>query len=177
MITLILGGARSGKSRHAEKLAARHQLKTYIATAEALDDEMRERINLHRKQRGTGWRTIEAPLDLVGALEKSEGLILIDCITLWISNLMHHKRDVVAEVEKFCAALKTESRVIVVSNEVGLSIVPENKLARAFRDAQGRANQRLAEVADEVIFIAAGLPLALKKPKAKRAASSRARKS
>ena len=178
MITFILGGARSGKSRYAETLAAKHPgRKTYIATAEALDDEMRARIAQHRAQRGNGWDTIEAPLDLVGALESSAGLVLIDCITLWISNLMHHGRDVQAEVGKFCAALKSKAKVVIVSNEVGLGIVPDNQLARAFRDEQGRANQRLAEIADDVIFVAAGLPLVLKKSQPKPARAKTARSS
>lgn len=165
-ITFVLGGARSGKSRHAEALAEKHKgAKTYIATAEAIDTEMRERIATHRSRRGGEWMTREAPLDLVAALAAAKtGFILIDCITVWIGNLMHHGRDVRAEVAKLCEALKnTRARVVVVSNEVGLSIVPENALARAFRDEQGFANQRLAEIADEAVFIAAGLPVSLKR--------------
>jgi adenosylcobinamide kinase/adenosylcobinamide-phosphate guanylyltransferase len=178
-ITFVLGGARSGKSRHAEALAEKHRgAKTYIATAEALDTEMRERIAMHRSRRGGEWTTREAPLDLVAALAEVEtGFILIDCITVWIGNLMHRGRDVRAEVAKLCDALKnTRARVVVVSNEVGLSIVPENALARAFRDEQGFANQRLAEIAGDVIFVAAGLPLVLKKA-SRRQAPARTAKS
>lgn len=169
-VTFVLGGARSGKSRYAEGLAAKHRgRKTYIATAEAFDGEMRERIVKHRQQRGEGWETREAPLDLVATLAAcNTSFILIDCITVWIGNLMHHGRDVRAEVDRLCEALaRTKVRAVIVSNEVGLGIVPENALARTFRDEQGFANQRIAEVADEVIFVAAGLPIILKKPRRK----------
>ena len=164
-VTLVLGGARSGKSRHAEGLAATYAEKTYIATAEAFDDEMRQRIALHQDRRGAGWTTIEAPLDLPAALSGAAHFVLVDCITVWLGNLMHHERDVGAELDRLIGALdRTEARVVLVSNEVGLSIVPENAMARRFRDLQGIANQRLAETADEVIFVAAGLPLILKSP-------------
>ncbi len=178
-VTFILGGARSGKSRYAEALARKHQgSKFYIATAEAIDAEMRERIAMHRSRRGTAWITREAPLDLVAALaEAKTGFILIDCITVWIGNLMHHGRDVRAEVAALCDALKkTKARVAVVSNEVGLSIVPENALARAFRDEQGFANQRIAEIAGAAVFIAAGLPIILKRPSRRQAPKRRAGK-
>ena len=169
-VTLILGGARSGKSRHAEGLAERHRgQRVYVATAEITDEEMRARIGLHRKQRGPGWRTIEAPLDLVGQLRDADDaktFILIDCITVWINNLMYHGKDVASEVTRLCAVLaRMRGRVVIVSNEVGLGIVPDNALARTFRDEAGRANQSLAQAADEVVFIAAGLPLTLKKVK------------
>ena len=164
-LTLVLGGARSGKSRHAEGLAATYAEKTYIATAEAFDDEMRERIARHQTQRGEGWTTLEAPLDLAGELAAASGFVLVDCITVWLGNLMHHERDVPAELDRLIGVLdRVEARVVLVSNEVGLSIVPENAMARRFRDLQGIANQRLAEAADEVIFVAAGLPLTLKSP-------------
>ncbi len=166
-MTFVLGGARSGKSRYAEGLAGKHRgRKIYIATAEAFDGEMRERIAKHRQQRGQDWETIEAPLDFVETLASfSTGFVLIDCITVWIGNLMHHGRDVRADVERLCEALaRTKVRAVVVSNEVGLGIVPENALARAFRDEQGLANQRIAELADDVIFLTAGLPTVLKKP-------------
>ncbi len=164
-MTLVLGGARSGKSRYAEGLArAATEDKTYIATAEAFDAEMRARIDKHRTDRlNNGWNTIEAPLDLVGALGQARGFVLLDCITVWLGNLMHHGRDVGGAVAELCSALQAaKGEIVVVSNEVGLSIVPENPMARAFRDEQGLANQRLADVADEVVFIAAGLPLKLK---------------
>jgi adenosylcobinamide kinase/adenosylcobinamide-phosphate guanylyltransferase len=164
-VTLVLGGARSGKSRFAEGLASGFEgPKTYIATAEAFDDEMRERIAKHRDQRAdAGWTTIEAPLDQVSALSAAQGFVLMDCVTVWLGNLMHHERDIRAAVAGLCKTLAgVEGRIVLVSNEVGLSIVPENAMARRFRDEQGFANQRLAEVADEVFFVAAGLPLKLK---------------
>lgn len=164
-ITLVLGGARSGKSRFAETLAAPYQgPKTYIATAEDFDDEMRARIARHRADRASaGWTSVEAPLDPVSALARAEGFVLIDCVTVWLGNLMHHGKDIAKSIDALCAALRhAESRTVLVSNEVGLSIVPENAMARRFRDEQGFANQRLAEVADEVFFVAAGLPLKLK---------------
>jgi len=164
-LTLVLGGARSGKSRFAEGLGQRVARKTYIATAEAVDDEMRERIARQRSSRGGGWATVEAPLDLAGALgETGNGFVLVDCLTVWLGNLMHHGRDIKAEVDGLCAALAgIGHEVVLVSNEVGLSIVPENEMARRFRDEQGLMNQRIAALADEVYFVAAGLPLALKR--------------
>ena len=163
-LTLVLGGARSGKSRFAENLARQHGgPRSYIATAEAFDDEMRHRIAKHREQRaGDGWVTIESTLDPASVLPR-DGLVLLDCVTVWLGNLMHHGRDLRAEVAKLCAALEAcPAEVILVSNEVGLSIVPENAMARRFRDEQGLANQALAAIADNVYFIAAGLPLKLK---------------
>lgn len=167
-VTLVLGGARSGKSRHAEGLARRHKgHPIYIATAEISDDEMRARIERHREDRGAKWATVEAPLDLVAALREADhasAFILIECITVWINNLIYHGRDAGSEVKRLCAALlEMRGRVVIVANEVGLGIVPDNALARAFRDEAGRANQALAEAADEVLFIAAGLPMTLKK--------------
>jgi adenosylcobinamide kinase/adenosylcobinamide-phosphate guanylyltransferase len=177
-ITFILGGARSGKSRYAEALAQKHKgPKTYIATAEAIDAEMCERIAMHKSRRGGAWITHEAPLDVVAALaETKTGFVLIDCLTVWIGNLMHGGRDVRAELAALCDVLKkSKARVVVVSNEVGLSIVPDKALARAFRDEQGFVNQVIAEVADEVVFVAAGLPLFLKKPSRRRAPARPAR--
>lgn len=163
-ITLVLGGARSGKSKLAETFCM--SPRTYIATAQAFDDEMRERIAAHKIQRGAGWQTVEAPLDLVGAIASQDNLgttILVDCITLWLSNLLLADADCLAAVDQLVLGLqKTEANIVLVSNEVGLSIVPENKLARAFRDIQGSANQRVAAVADNVVFVTAGLPLVLK---------------
>jgi adenosylcobinamide kinase / adenosylcobinamide-phosphate guanylyltransferase len=182
-VTLVLGGARSGKSRHAESLARGEKI--YIATAEIFDDEMRERVARHRHQRGGNWETLEVPLELVEAIQQHDAkgrFILVDCITIWISNIMHEKRDVKAEVAKLCAGLKAvKAKVILVSNEVGQGIVPDNALARAFRDEQGVANQWLGEAADEVVFVTAGLAAVLKKAKRKpeslrRASSSRFRK-
>ncbi len=163
-VHLIIGGARSGKSHYAETLSSmpRH----YIATAQAFDDEMRDRIAHHKVQRGNGWVTLEAPLDLVSALETSDGLgrfILVDCLTLWLSNLILNDRDWNAAVNQLITiipALKAD--VVFVSNEVGLGIVPDNALARQFRDAQGITNQRVAGAANKVVLMAAGLPLVLK---------------
>lgn len=163
-VSLILGGARSGKSARALALAAPPRV--FIATAEALDEEMAERIRRHQAERGPGWRLAEAPLELAAAIraEAGEGVTLVvDCLTLWLSNLMHHGRDVEAETGGLIRALAdVPGRIILVSNEVGLGIAPANALGRAFRDAQGRLNQRLAQAADHVEFVAAGLPLTLK---------------
>ncbi len=167
IVTFILGGARSGKSSRAQALAeAAGSKRCYIATAQAFDDEMKGRIAAHQEARGEGWSTLEAPLELADAIAAagaSCNVILIDCLTLWLSNLMHHERNIVEETARLAEALKAcPVPVIVVSNEVGLSIVPENPLARAFRDAQGRLNQDIAAAADSVELVAAGLPLRLK---------------
>jgi adenosylcobinamide kinase/adenosylcobinamide-phosphate guanylyltransferase len=163
-LTLVLGGARSGKSRYAEGLVMRAAPPwTYVATAEALDEEMRARIAHHRLRRDARWRTLEAPLDLVGAVAQTSGPTLIDCLTLWLSNVLLAGRGVQAESERLLAAMATApGPLVAVSNEVGLGLVPETPLGRAFRDAQGRLNQTVAAVADRVIFMAAGLPLTLK---------------
>lgn len=162
-LSLILGGARSGKSAFAERKAATYALpKIYIATAQALDDEMAVRIANHRDRRD-GWTTIEAPLDLVGALQGvPEGsVVLIDCLTLWLSNHMLQDRDV--DIDGLLGAIAASpSPVICVSNEVGMGLVPDNALGRKFRDAQGVLNRRIAEQADLAVFVAAGLPLVLK---------------
>ena len=162
--TLILGGARSGKTslalRRAEAGPGRLVM---IATAEALDDEMAERIARHRAERAPEWRTIEASLELAEALEglAADEVAVVDCLTLWLSNLMHAERDVDAETARLIAALAGRA-VILVSNEVGLGIVPETVLGRRFRDAAGRMNQAVAAAADHVLLVAAGLPLVLK---------------
>ena len=165
-VTMLLGGARSGKSRRGQQLAEKAApSRVYIATAEPLDGEMEARIARHQAERGSGWRTLEAPLDLVEALADipASDAVLIDCLTLWLSNLMHHERDLEVEASRLCEALSTARQpVFVVSNEVGLGLVPETALGRAFRDAQGRLNQQVAEAADTVEFVAAGLPLRLK---------------
>lgn len=162
--TLIVGGARSGKSRLAERLAEASGLpRSYIATAEIWDDEMRDRIARHVADRGEGWVTHEAPRDVAGALAQAKGVVLIDCATLWLTNVMLGGGDILAETAALITAIKAyPGPVIVVSNEVGWGIVPENRLARDFRDEQGRLNQRLAEVADLVAGVMAGLPLVLK---------------
>jgi adenosylcobinamide kinase / adenosylcobinamide-phosphate guanylyltransferase len=165
-VVLVLGGARSGKSRFAEGLV--HQPAHYVATAQAFDEEMRERIAAHKAQRGVDWVTHEEPVDLVSRLKKIDvagHFILVDCLTLWLSNLLLAEQDCDAAIQKLVAHLKNaKARIVIVSNEVGLGIVPDNKLARRFRDVQGIANQRVAEVALNVVFMAAGLPLILKGP-------------
>ena len=163
-LTLVLGGARSGKSRHAEELIMRAGAPwTYVATAEARDEEMRARIDQHRARRDANWHTLDAPLDLAGAIQNVAGPALIDCLTLWLSNVMLADRDVEAESARLLAAFgSAPGPLVAVSNEVGLGLVPETPLGRAFRDAQGRLNQRVAAAADRVIFMAAGLPLNLK---------------
>lgn len=164
-VSLVLGGARSGKSARALVLAAEAP-HVFIATAEALDEEMRARILRHKAERGPDWGLVEAPLELAGAIRANAGegvTLLADCLTLWLSNLMHHDRDVEAETAALLAALgAAPGRVVLVSNEVGMGLAPVNALGRAFRDAQGRLNQRLAAAADHVEFVAAGLPLTLK---------------
>jgi adenosyl cobinamide kinase/adenosyl cobinamide phosphate guanylyltransferase len=165
-LTLVLGGARSGKSRHAESLVEAAGGGTYIATAEAGDDEMRARIAEHRARRGPAWRTIEEPRDLAAALTRAASHrqpVLVDCLTLWLSNLLLADLDIEAASDALVASLAHLGvPVVMVANEVGLGIVPDNALARRFRDEAGRLNQRLAACADRVLFLAAGLPLALK---------------
>jgi len=165
-LTLVLGGARSGKSRHAEALlTALPQPWFYIATGEPRDNEMAARIAEHRARRGAQWQTIEAPRDLAGALAAvpADAAVLIDCLTLWLSNTMLAGADVEAEANRFERALAGRmGAVVLVANEVGLGIVPENALARRFRDAAGRLNQRLASVADGVVLLIAGIPVKVK---------------
>ena len=168
-LTLVLGGARSGKSRHAETLVeAAADRALYLATAEPGDDEMCRRIAAHRARRGPRWTTREEPLDLAAALAAAArrgSPILVDCLTLWLSNLMHAGRDVAAETAALVALVPAlEAPVVMVANEVGLGIVPENALAREFRDHAGRLNRAVAAAAERVVFVAAGLPLVLKPP-------------
>ncbi len=163
-LTFVLGGARSGKSRYAEQLLMQAPPPwTYVATAEAFDDEMRERIAHHRDRRDERWQTRDVPLELPAAIAELRDPALIDCLTLWLSNVMLAGRDVESESERLVASLAdAKGPLVVVSNEVGLGLVPETPLGRAFRDAQGRLNQRVAAVADRVVLMAAGLPLDLK---------------
>ncbi len=164
-LTLVLGGARSGKSRHAEALIRRHPAPwLYIATAQALDDEMAERIALHRQQRGEGWSTREAPLELAAAVAATAARpALVDCLTLWLSNHLLAGSDLEAESGGLAKALEAApGPLVLVANEVGQGIVPDNALARRFRDAAGRLNQRVAAVADSVVLMVAGLPLQVK---------------
>jgi len=162
-VTLVLGGARAGKSSYALALLGGG---LFVATAEAGDAEMAERIAVHRAERGESWTTIEEPLDLAGVLRRHVGdsrPLLVDCLTLWLSNLMHRDRDVGEATAALLAALgERGSETVLVANEVGLGIVPDNALARRFRDAQGTLNRRIAARADRVVLMAAGLPLVLK---------------
>jgi adenosylcobinamide kinase / adenosylcobinamide-phosphate guanylyltransferase len=162
---LILGGARSGKTARALAIAEPFALRTYIATAEALDAEMADRIARHRQERSAGWTTLEVPLDLPGAIAAlPRGAAgLVDCLTLWLSNLMGAGRDVEAARDDLLRAVRAcPATLVLVSNEVGLGLVPETPLGRAFRDEQGRLNQAVAAAVAEVEFVAAGLPLRLK---------------
>ena len=166
-VTLILGGARSGKSSFAETMTITHPRGCiYLATAEIGDEEMAERVRKHRARREAHWRTVEAPLELAPAIvaETEQGAaVLVDCLTLWLSNLMAAGRDPERETEELVRALgQAGGPAVFVANEVGLGIVPDNALARAFRDHAGRLNQRIAEIANSVFFVAAGLPLRLK---------------
>lgn len=163
-VSLVLGGARSGKSAYAEGLIrALPPPWIYCATAEALDDEMRERIAHHKARRGEGWITLETPLDLGEALSAAANPVLVDCLTLWLTNVMLSGRNVAAETRKLLSAVQAaQAPVVLVANEVGLGVVPDNALARAFRDHAGRLNQEIAKIAGRAIFMAAGLPLILK---------------
>ena len=167
-VTLVLGGARSGKSAYAERLIEASGLKpVYLATGRAFDGEMESRIADHRERRGERWRTVEAPLDLVGAIVAEAGsgsAVLVDCLTLWLTNLMLDDRPVAQESSALVAGLSRHrgGPLVLVSNEVGLGIVPDNVMARAFRDHAGRLHQDIAAVAQQVVFVAAGLPLKLK---------------
>jgi adenosylcobinamide kinase/adenosylcobinamide-phosphate guanylyltransferase len=166
-IVLVLGGARSGKSAFAERLAAESGLAPfYIATAEPGDAEMRERIAHHRARRGAAWRTLEIPLELEVALKANAApgrALLVDCLTLWLSNLLHAGEGPEARSASLAACVAAlPGLVVLVSNEVGLGLVPDNPLGRRFRDAQGRLNQAMAQAAGHVVFVAAGLPLVLK---------------
>ncbi|MEL4375761.1 bifunctional adenosylcobinamide kinase/adenosylcobinamide-phosphate guanylyltransferase [Brucella cytisi] len=164
---LVLGGARSGKSSYAEKMVESSGLQPlYLATGRAFDKEMENRIAIHRDRRGSEWQTVEEPLDLVGALTlnaAADRFVLVDCLTLWLTNLMMAERDIATETASLVAMLPNlAGPVVFVSNEVGLGIVPENRMAREFRDHAGFLHQAVAAIADEVYFMAAGLPLRMK---------------
>ncbi len=165
-LTVVLGGAASGKSAFAEGLVQRIGGKRiYIATAQAFDDEMAQKIARHIDQRGTGWDTIEAPFDVADALisRHADEVVLLDCATLWLTNLLLAERDIGAETDGFLTALATcPAPVVVVSNEVGHGIVPDNALSRRFRAAQGHLNQQLAAASRCTVFVTAGLPQVLK---------------
>ena len=165
-VTLIIGGASSGKSAFAERLVlTAGKPPVYLATAQALDGEMAERIARHREMRGDGWRTVEAPLAVAEVLQSLTGdeVVLIDCATLWLSNHLLKDNEIVAEQAALISALDAcASSVVVVSNEVGQGVVPDNTLARRFSEAQGQLNQIIAAHADLVVSVVAGLPMVLK---------------
>ena len=167
-LILVLGGARSGKSRYAEVrtrgFCAVGKPAIYVATAQAHDREMAARIAQHKKQRGRKlWRTLEAPLDLAAILAAQTQPALVDCLTLWLTNLMLAERPIADATKELCRTLAgRQAPIVLVSNEVGLGIVPDNKLARDFRDHAGRLHQAIGAIATDVVFVAAGLPLALK---------------
>ena len=168
-LTLILGGASSGKSAYAERLAqASSRAPVYLATGQGGDEEMAAKIERHQARRGPEWQLIEAPLDLAPALRSVDSgqIVLLDCLTLWLSNHMELNHKIVSKTDYLLEAIAaSKAHVIAVSNEIGLGLVPAHALSRAFRDAQGLLNQRFAEAADTVTFVAAGLPLSLKAPK------------
>ncbi len=167
-ITIVLGGARSGKSYYA--LAEASQIKgkkAFIATAEALDDEMHIRIENHKKERGSDWDTYEEPLHIAPIIDRIKGaynVILIDCLTLWVSNIMHAGFDIAEETEKLVSAISIAhpAPLYIISNEVGLGLVPESPLGRAYRDNLGHVNRQVAQAATDVIFMVAGIPLKVK---------------
>lgn len=168
-ITFILGGARSGKSAYALNLAQKHKKVAFIATGQALDKEMRQRINLHKKARPSHWHTFEEDKKIASALKKIGNdfdCVIIDCLTLWVSNLILAKNTQSAIKEQARLLVKTLKNIkansIVISNEVGLGIVPQNKLARSFRDIAGKVNQAVAKGADKVLFMVSGIPMKVK---------------
>lgn len=163
----VLGGARSGKSRYAQYRAEATGLTpVYIATAQAWDDEMRDRIRLHQQERGPAWSTLEAPVALAEAIRANDvpgTVLLVDCLTLWVTNLLLAEHDIPAATAELTDAIaNTAAEIVLVSNEVGLGIVPENALARRFRDEAGSVNQRVAAASHEVQFVAAGLNIRMK---------------
>lgn len=167
MITFVLGGARSGKSLFAlEKASAFSGKKAFIATAQALDAEMQERIQRHRKERSTDWIAIEEPLDISGRIKKLGNDInaaLIDCLTLWLSNITLNNMEIENQIDLLCGSISAvQCPLFIVSNEVGMGIVPEGKLSRRFRDNAGLLNRRIASIADEVYLVTAGIPLKIK---------------
>jgi len=170
-IQFILGGARSGKSAHAELLAASYAAGSgsqlvYIATAEIFDDEIETRIQLHRDRRGPEWQLVEAPIDLPDAIKAADTentTILVDCLSVWTTNLLVHEQDPAVARDALLTSLAgCSGRILLVASETGLGIVPDNALSRRFRDANGLLNQSVAALADEVFFVTAGLALRIK---------------
>lgn len=168
-IVLVIGGCRSGKSRFAVECARGFQRKVFVATCEALDEEMKKRVAKHQEDRGADWKTIEAPLALPDAIARcgaEADVILVDCLTLWISNMIlkgETEEDVMTCLDELLGSIqKIDCTVILVSNEVGAGIVPENPLARMFRDVAGMVNQKVAACADKVVWMVAGVPVKVK---------------
>lgn len=168
-ITLVTGGSRSGKSSYALELAEQYNKKTFIATAQAMDAEMKARISKHREERGESYQTIEEPLEVanaVSSIEDRNSVILLDCLTVWLGNLMFHLQTEDEQQQRVSGFLNLMQSppcdIIVVTNEVGMGIVPENELSRNFRDAAGHLNQQVAKLADKVIFMVSGIPMIIK---------------
>ena len=166
-ITLILGGTRSGKSVFAENyVLSANKTPVYLATAEIFNEEMKKRVDMHRSRRKSGWINVEEPIDIMGEIAKhnsEQKIVLVDCLSVWLGNLLEHHRNVETEMAKLVDGLaKLEVETVFVSSEVGLGIVPDNKLAREFSDYAGLMNQKIANIAETVFFVAAGLPLKLK---------------
>ena len=169
-VTLVLGGARSGKSRYAQTLASRYRRVTFLATARPSDREMQERIATHRRERPASWKTVEAPLDLhktIASESRTADLLLVDCLTLFVANTMSHERRKAHSTrlvtEQLCQAIRSsKASVIVVSNEVGSGIVPAYRSGRIYRDLLGQMNQEIAKIADKVVLMIAGIPLTVK---------------
>ena len=172
-LTLVLGGVRAGKSSYAQRLAASGQRVLFVATAEAGDDEMKARIDAHRETRPVGWDALEEPIDLAGALKPllpSYDTVLLDCLTLWVSNLLlkgpdlaSARKGILPETDRLLELYRSaDASWIIVSNEVGLGVIPTTELGRVYADELGRVNQLVAAEADDVYFMAAGLPLRVK---------------
>ena len=164
MLTLITGGARSGKTRYALERADERTPCTYIATAELLDDEMRERASRHKRERGSRWRTIEEPFEVASLVRESGGIVIVDCLTLWLSNwMLRDESQLERQIDLLCSAFRdTAAHVRAITNEVGFSIVPDNPSARRFRDWSGLMNQRAAAIADAVDLMVCGIPMRVK---------------
>lgn len=164
---LILGGARSGKSGYAESLAKEFDLDVmYVATAQALDDEMQDRIIQHQADRPSHWKTIEEPIELarvIGENSRNDQVVLVDCLTLWLMNLMHHEKDLSCEVDRLCDVLmQANGPVLLVSNEISMGVVPMGELSRNYVDNLGRLHQRIGQVAQKVTLMVAGIPMSVK---------------
>lgn len=168
-VTLVTGGGRSGKSRYALDITKSYERKTFIATAEAFDNEMADRISRHKKERGREFKTIEEPLyvaDALAGIQEKTQVVVIDCITVWLGNLMHHlnnDENNCAAVEQFLKVLASPPcDVVIVTNEVGMGLIPADAMSRAYRDLAGFVNQKIAAIADEVFLVVSGIPMKLK---------------